>query len=117
MSKYTAQMKALIRSHKALTDYAISGQLPRVTAPQSPLITYLESIAPRERVRGRRVTLSPALGYQIVCDFGSLQSMLNYLKPSPWVDRAHPAESRRIKSFVKPINTKLFEDNQKKALD
>lgn len=113
MSKESAQIKRMMRSPKAMMDYQVSGKMPDVVAPSSPLITYLESVSPRDRVRMTSVNLSPKLGYNSGMQFHNAQMMLNYLKPAPWMSGSWPAKSLQIGSFRTTITDELFKSEQK----
>lgn len=112
MSKEAAEMKALIRSPKALMDYQLLGKRPKAVQPHSPLITYLESKSPRARLEMRNVRLSPKLGYASGAAFANAEQLLRYLKPNQWVVGSWPAESYRIKSFYQRIDDALFQSVQ-----
>lgn len=113
MSQHTTQLKHLARSPKAMMDFQMRGKLPNAVRPDSPLIRYLESISPRERINITNIRLSPSLGYQSGAQFSNAQVMLNYLKPSAWVVGNYPAESYRIKAFSKQITKDLFQAAQR----
>ncbi len=114
MSKISQQMKHLSRSPKAMQDFELYGKLPHSVSPTSPLITYLESINPRDRIKLTNVCLSPSLGYASHARFSNAQMMLNYLKPSAWMVGNWPAETVRIKSFTTKITDELFNSVQSK---
>ena len=114
MSKYNEQVKKMMRSPKDLMDFQMTGRLPNAVQPSSPLITFLESLTPRDRLQMVGVRLSPKLGYQSGAQFGNAEQMLRYLKPRPWVAGSWPAESCRIKSFRATITKSDFEAAQKK---
>jgi hypothetical protein len=69
------------------------------------LITLLETIPPRLRLRIRGVRLSPALGYQTGRQFHTAEQLLKWLKPDQQMlqDRSWPAESFRHKGFRKTL--------------
>ena len=113
MSKESAQIKALIRSPKAMMDYQLRGKMPEAIRPSSPLITYLEKFSARERIEKKNVRLSPKLGYHSGAVFSNAQTMLMYLKPSEYLVGSWPAESARIKSFTTTITHELFDACQK----
>jgi hypothetical protein len=112
MSKVSVQMKKLMRSPKAMMDYQLRGRLPQVLSPDSPLITYLESIGGAKRLAMKNVNLSPLLGYSTKMRFGNAQSMLVYLKPQQWVSGTWPAYHYQIKSYCKVITKELFDSAQ-----
>lgn len=112
MSKISTQIRHLMRSPKALVKFHSTGKLPNAVSPSSPLITYLESLSPRDRIKITNVRLSPKLGYQSNAQFASAQAMLNYLKPNAWIVGSWPAESCRIKGFTARITDELFNEVQ-----
>lgn len=96
------QMRHLMRRPQAFMRHQMTGQLPRMIRPQSPLITLLESMRHHERLRYRGIRLSPELGYLTGQQFHNAEQLLRWLKPSdqmiegePW-----PAENFRIKRFA-----------------
>lgn len=112
MSKESTEMRHLMRNPKAFMDFKLYGKTPEAVKPSSPLITYLESIPPRERVRITNVKLSPKLGYQSGAAFSNAQQLLQYLKPSAYIVGSWPAESCRIKSFTTRITDDIFRNAQ-----
>lgn len=112
MGRYSTQIKKIMRSPQHFMKFHMTGELPNVIEPKSPLITYLESIPPRDRLHLKNVRISPKLGYQSSARFQNAAQMLNYLKPSAHMDYTWPAESCRIKSFSKPITKELFDSCQ-----
>lgn len=113
MSRETEQIKHMIRNPKAVMDYHMKGKLPNAIRPTSPLISYLESIAPRDRQNIKNVRLSPKLGYQSGAQFRNAEQMLRYLKPRDYVVGNWPAESVRIKAFNTKITEEIFNQAQK----
>lgn len=99
------QMRHLMRRPQAFMRHQMTGQLPRMIRPSSPLITLLESLTPHQRLRYRGVRLSPALGYHTGHQFHNAEQLLRWMKPcdqmiegEPW-----PAESFRDKRFAKTL--------------
>ena len=103
MSKESTEMKALMRSPKALMDFKMTGRKPKAVQPTSPLIILLESISPRDRLNIIGIRLSPKLGYQSGAQFHTAAQLLNWLKPNPWIVGTWPAESCRIKMFSQKL--------------
>jgi hypothetical protein len=83
----------------------MTGQLPRMITPRSPLIDLLESMGPRERLRHRGVRLNPALGYHCDLQFHTCEQLLRWLKPEAQMleNESWPAESRD-KRFNQPLS-------------
>jgi hypothetical protein len=108
MSKESVQIKAMMRNPKAQMDYQLTNKLPDAVCPSSPLIAFLESISPRERLRLRNIKLSTKLGYQSNANFSNGQLMLNYLKPSKWVVGNWPAKSCQITNFRGTVTLDTF---------
>jgi|SRR5690554_613476 len=100
------QLRYLSRNPRALMQHRMTGRLPRVIRPMSPLISLLEQIPARERLHWRGIKLGPDLGYYCGHQFHNAQQLLTWLKPSeqmlegvePW-----PAESFRDKRFAKRL--------------
>lgn len=99
------QMRHLMRRPQAMLRHQMTGQLPRMIRPQSPLITLLRGLTPHERLRYRGVRLGPQLGYCCTHQFHNAEQLLRWLAPDdcmldgePW-----PAESFRDKRFQKPL--------------
>lgn len=99
------QAKWIARHPKAQMEYRVSGKVPRIIYPNSPLIRLLESMGPRDRLAIRVVRLSPRLGYQTGQQFHTAEQLYRWLKPSSEMIEGEPfpAESFRIKSFLRPL--------------
>lgn len=97
------RIQLMLRSPKALMDFACSERLPQVSTPSSPLITLIESVPVRLRSRITCVIIGPDLGYQGVHRFQSLAQALNWLKPS-YTAASYPSESWRLKRFTKHLS-------------
>ena len=95
------QMRHLMRRPQAMMRHQMTGQLPRMVRPSSPLIDLLERIPPRERVHYRGVQLHPELGYLCNMRFHTLEQLFRWLKPSNQLieGESWPAESYRDKRF------------------
>lgn len=109
------QRKFLSRNAKAMLNYSMTGRLPQVSQQTSPLITYLESKQPRERMNMVGVRLHPSLGYNCVVQFPNAQLMLNYLKPPASVNGQCPAASYKLVSFRNVITDKIFAEAQQRS--
>lgn len=96
--------------------FQLTGELPRVVKPASPLITYLESLGQAKRLNIKRVKLSPILGYQSNQEFSSAQFMLIFLKPDNYVTVNHPTNLLKIQTFTTRITDELFFSQQEKVL-
>lgn len=96
------QIKALLRR----PDMLLTGRVPRMIVPDSPLIKLLECISPRDRVHLRSVCVHPNLGYSSGASFQNAEQMLRWLKPSNRMleNESWPAESHRIKRFSKQLS-------------
>ncbi len=92
----------LATNPKALMEYHGTGRLPVVNPPSSPLITLLQSLQPRERLRIASVTISLPLGYTGSRIFQNAQQALNWLLPagSP---RNVPSQSWQDKRFRRAL--------------
>lgn len=97
------QIQLMLRSPKAMMDFACSGRLPQVNTPAGPLITLIESVPPRLRSRITNVVIGPNVGYQGSHHFQSLAQALNWLKPS-YHSVSYPSESWRLKRFTKQLS-------------
>lgn len=100
------QMRHLMRKPHAMLKHQMTGELPRMIRPQSPLITLLRSLTPHDRLRYRGVQLGPALGYRCGHRFHNAEQLLKWLAPAdqmlenePW-----PAESFRDKHFRRSLS-------------
>jgi len=107
------QMRHLMRRPQAMMRHQMTGRLPQMISPQSPLITLLESVRPHLRLLIRGIRLSPKLGYQTGQQFHNAEQLLRFLKPDqqmiegePW-----PAESYRIKRFTTPLKLADLKDH------
>lgn len=100
------QMKHLMRRPQAMMKHQMTGQLPRMVTPRSPLIDLLERMGPRERLRYRGVQLNPALGYHCGFQFHTGEQLLRWLKPDEQMleSESWPAESYRNKRFNRPLS-------------
>lgn len=92
----------LATNPKALMEFRASGRLPAENQPSSPLITLLQSLQPRERLRIAPVTISLPLGYTGSRIFQNAQQALNWLLPagSP---RNVPSQSWQDKRFRRSL--------------
>lgn len=103
-------LRHLSKKPSALLKYRQTGRLPRHQVPESPLISFLESMPMRELRKLQWLRLSPKLGYSAGMRFNSAAQMLRYLKPQNVIigGGTWPAESHRIRSFTRPITPELF---------
>ena len=114
MSKESVQIKAMMRHPQTMIEFEQTGRLPNAVQPSSPLITFLESLPPRERLSIVNVRLHPSLGYSTSAQFANASQLLNYLKPKSWMTGSWPAESYRIRNFNKRIDRALFDSIQER---
>jgi len=100
------QIRRLATDPVAHMRFAVTGRLPEIVRPQSPLITLLERLSPQDRSTIVGVLVTPDLGYIAPgLRMNNAEQLLRWIKPSPeqFVDRPTPAESRRIKAFNGPL--------------
>lgn len=97
------RIQLMLRSPKAMMEFACSGRLSQVNTPAGPLITLIESIPVRLRSRITCVIIGPDLGYQGMHRFQSLAQALNWLKPT-YAAASYPSESWRLKRFTKQLS-------------
>lgn len=81
-----------------------TGRLPEGVRPQSPLISLLEKISPRDRLQIVGLCVDHRIGYGGSRTFHNAEQALKWLKPSEEVFDSFPAESWRIKAFVGPLH-------------
>lgn len=95
------QMREMMRNPMALVNFQATGQAPRTVRPESPLITLLEQIDPRDRVRIVGVRVDALLGYVGSRQFHTAEQALRWAKPDNEMieGRSWPAESNRDKRF------------------
>jgi len=113
------QAKWIATHPKAMMDFQARGKLPRMFRPESPLISLLDSIHPRDRACIRGVRLSPALGYQCGHQFHTAEQLYRWLKPQPEMIEGEPfpAESFRNKAFRKRLTLEDLKPHCAKWLD
>lgn len=99
------QVRAITRCPKATIRHLMTGEIPKLVVPQSPLITLLEKYTPRERLHMTGVRLLPKLGYTGGMTFRNAEQMYLWLKPASHMLESEywPAESCRIKGFQKRL--------------
>lgn len=95
-------IQLMLRSPRDMMRFQATGALPTPASPQSPLITLLESIYPRDRQRITAVVIGPQLGYQGHHRFHNLAQALNWLKPS-YTAKIYPSQSFQIRAFSKAL--------------
>lgn len=95
-------IQLMLRNPRDMMRFQASGALPTPASPQSPLITLLESIYPRDRQRITAVVIGPQLGYQGHHRFHNLAQALNWLKPC-YTAKSYPSQSYQIRSFAKAL--------------
>lgn len=99
------QLNYMLRHPTAAMRFNMTGQLPRMVVPDSPLIRLLEQISPGDRAAIRGLTVGPLLGYAGSRLFGSAEQALRWCKPAQQVieRESFPAESWRIKTFARRL--------------
>ncbi len=95
-------IQLMLRSPRDMMRFQATGALPSPASPQSPLITLLESIYPRDRQRITAVVIGPQLGYQGHHRFQNLAHALNWLKPS-YTAKTYPSQSYQLGAFSKAL--------------
>ena len=97
------QIRRLATNPTDFFRFQATGKLPEGLRPQSPLITLLEQIGPRDRVRIVGLVVDQRLGYGGSRTFHNAEQALRWLKPAEEVFDSFPAESWRVKTFQGPI--------------
>lgn len=92
----------MIRHPEKMIDYHLTGNLPRLAEPRSPLITLLQSIPPSDRRLVTALRIGPSLGYNANTTFQNASQALNWLKPS-YSAESYPSQSRQDKRFQKEL--------------
>ncbi|EMZ44862.1 hypothetical protein OFL75_18715 [Pseudomonas aeruginosa] len=92
----------IARNPRLHAQYVRTGRVPEFKKPESPLITLLESINPRDRLAITAVVIGPALGYSGRRCFQNAAQALNWLKPQ-YTAASYPSESWRIKRFAQRL--------------
>ncbi|MDF9779108.1 hypothetical protein [Pseudomonas baetica] len=92
----------MLRNPRDMMRFQATGALPTLASPQSPLITLLESIYPRDCQRITAVVIGPQLGYQGHHRFHNLAQALNWLKPS-YTAQSYPSQSYQNWAFFKAL--------------
>lgn len=85
--------------------WQLTGRLPSLSAPRSPLVDILGKISPRDRAAMLGFTVSPSLGYNGSRQFPTAEQALRWIRPHSQM-MAHeswPAESWRMKNFQRPL--------------
>lgn len=99
------QLHHIATNPHAYARFQMTGQLPAMVRPQSPLITLLEALTPRERIAIVGLTVNSDLGYLGSRQFHSAEAALRWLKPASEMleSQSWPAESHRNKRFTSAI--------------
>lgn len=99
------QLHHIATNPHAYARFHMTGQLPAMVRPKSPLITLLEALTPRERMAIVGLTVNERLGYLGNRQFHTAEVALRWLKPDSEMLTAQswPAESHRIKRFAGSI--------------
>jgi hypothetical protein len=92
----------LLKNPQAMMRFHATGRLPQPKVPSSPLITLLESLHPRERIRIKELRMAPSLGYNGHQVFRSAEQALNWLKPAH-VQHSSISESHKLARFSSPL--------------
>jgi hypothetical protein len=75
-------LNRLARDPVAMMKLQATGKLPNYQKPESPLITLLMSLHPRERIRIMSVQMDPSLGYRSGAAFMNASLALDWLSPT-----------------------------------
>ena len=97
------QLRRLATNPQDLMRFQATGQLPRGTKPTGPLIELLNAIGGRDRCNIRGVVVDERLGYMGTRRFETAQQAFLWVRPSDEVFGSFPADSWRIKDFVRPL--------------
>lgn len=97
------QLRILATNPHAYARFVTTGQMPRGTRPESPLITLLESLGPRALGEIRGLTVDHRLGYTGSRTFAFGSQALRWAKPGDEVFGHFPAESWRDKRFSRRL--------------
>lgn len=76
------QVRAITRCPKATMRHLMTGEVPKLVVPRSPLITLLEKYSPRDRLDMIGVKLTHTLGYTGGITFRNAEQLYNWLKPA-----------------------------------
>ncbi|MGF6281980.1 hypothetical protein ABH908_000533 [Pseudomonas frederiksbergensis] len=102
-------IQLMLRNPRDMMRFQATGALPTPASPQSPLITLLDSISPRDRQRITAVVIGPQLGYQGLHRFHNLAQALNWLKPS-YTAKSYPSQSFQMRAFSKALTIADLKD-------
>lgn len=102
-------IQLMLRNPRDMMRFQATGTLPTPASPQSPLITLLDSIYPRDRQRITAVVIGPQLGYQGHHRFHNLAQALNWLNPS-YTAKSYPSQSFQIREFSKVLTIADLKD-------
>lgn len=99
------QLRQIARNPKAHMHFVMSGRLPEIVTPKSPLIDLLTRISPRDRAAIIGLTVGPKLGYSGSRQFHTAEAALRWIRPDTEMLAAQswPAESWRDKRFAKKL--------------
>lgn len=99
------QLRHIATNPEAYIRFQMTGKLPAVVRPASPLITLLEALTARERMAITGLKVNECLGYFNSRQFHTAEAALRWLKPASEMleSQSWPAESYRIKRFIDNI--------------
>lgn len=106
MNPTQKQMRAIARRPADYARFVVTGRLPRIVRPSSPLITLLSAIAPRDRAQIVGLTVGADLGYAGSRQFHTAEQALRWIRPeTEMLATEHwPAESWRMKHFARELH-------------
>lgn len=96
------QLRHIATNPHAFAQFSMSGRLPEMVEPRSPLIDLLLKLTPRDRIAIVGLTVDPILGYNGSRQFHNAEQALRWARPQPEMlqARSWPAESWRLKGFA-----------------
>ncbi|WP_371436325.1 hypothetical protein [Polaromonas sp.] len=96
------QLRHIATNPHAFAQFSMSGRLPQMVEPKSPLIDLLLKLSPRDRIAIVGLTVDPTLGYNGSRQFHNAEQALRWARPEPEMlqARSWPAESWRLKGFA-----------------
>jgi hypothetical protein len=98
------QLHKLATSPSAHLKFMTTGELPRGTRPQGPLVDLLSAISPRDRAAIRGLKVDETLGYQGSRVFGSAEQAFRWIHPDREVFGSFPADSWRMKGRLQRLH-------------
>lgn len=106
------QMHHIATNPMAHMKFVLTGRLPAIVHPRSPLIDLLVKISPRDRIAIVGLTVNDALGYSGSRMFRSAEAALRWVRPDVEMleSQSWPARSWQNKRFAHALtlNTLLM---------